>query len=521
MNSTDTDTIQLQPPADESAAIVGGGAPAAAAQLATRHGADDPSTTVVDGHPTPGIKPGPIIAVLVVTAFVMILNETVLSVALPVLMTEFAITATTAQWLSTAFMLTMAVVIPTTGFLLNRFSTRAIFTSALVFFLVGTALAAIAPGFELLLAGRVVQAVGTAMMLPLLMTTTLALVPIAHRGAVMGLSSVVISAAPAFGPTISGLVLGALSWRFLFIFMLPVTVIALVVGLMVIRNYTSPRAMRIDALSVVLSALGFGGLVFALVSIGGLLDGSAPLATIIGGVVGIAGLALFIARQVRLGREGRALLDLRPFAVRNYRASAMVVVVAMLSMLGTVVVLPIYLVGSLGLSVVSVGLVLLPGGAVQAVLGPIVGRLYDRVGARPIVVPGMALMGIAMWLQALLLTDATPVSLIIALNVVFGMGMSMVMTPLMTLALSSLPRELYADGSASMNTLQQLAGAIGTALFVAMLTLGTASATAEGASAGAATADGAVWAFVLGGVLATVATVLALTIRRLPADSQG
>jgi MFS transporter, DHA2 family, lincomycin resistance protein len=494
VTSTDTESIRQQP------------------------AAGDHSTAVVDGHPTPSVKAGPTIAILVITAFIMILNETVLSVALPVLMTELAITATTAQWLSTAFMLTMAVVIPTTGFLLNRLTTRAVFATALVLFLAGTAIAAIAPSFAPLLIGRIVQAGGTAMVLPLLMTTTLALVPIARRGTVMGLSSVVISAAPALGPTLSGIVLGALPWRFLFIFMLPVVAIALVTGLVVIRNATEPRATRLDVLSVVLSALGFGGLVYALANITAVLDGTAPIAPIVALAMGGLGLWVFVARQLRLGRERRALLDLRPFGVRTYTVSALVVVVAMLTMLGTVVVLPLYLTGALGLSVVSVGLVLLPGGAAQAVLGPIVGRLYDQVGPRPIVVPGMALMAIALWVQVATYTATTPVWQVIVLNVLFGIGMSMVMTPLMSLALSALPRELYADGSAAMNTLQQLAGAVGTALFVAMLTIGAGVAASAGVADGAAMADGIRWSFALGGVLAAVATGLALTLRRRSAE---
>jgi MFS transporter, DHA2 family, lincomycin resistance protein len=198
-----------------------------------------------------GLRVAPIISTLVVTAFVMILNETVLSVALPTLIQELGITAVTAQWLSTGFMLTLAIVIPTTGFLLNRLSTRTVFISAMVFFLAGTALCALAPTFGVLMAGRVVQAVGTAMILPLQMTAILALVPFQHRGTVMGLSSVVISVAPALGPTISGLVLQNLAWNYLFIFMLPI---------------------------IVLAAVGFGGFVYGIANLSAVIDGTAAAA---------------------------------------------------------------------------------------------------------------------------------------------------------------------------------------------------------------------------------------------------
>lgn len=413
-----------------------------------------------------------------VTAFVMILNETVLSVALPVLMQELSITAVTAQWLSTGFMLTMAVVIPTTGYLLNRLSTRAVFTVALSLFLPGTALCAAAPGVELLLAGRIVQAGGTAMVLPLLMTTTLTLVPFQRRGAVMGLSSVVISAAPALGPTLSGIILDAFTWRFLFILMLPVVAAAFVAGLV--------------------------------------LDGSDPLWPVALFTLGLVALTLFVLCQTRMERRGSALLNLRPLSVPTFRTSVLIVVVAMMTMLGTVVVLPLYLIASLGLSTLQVGLVLLPGGLVQGVLSPFVGRAFDRVGPRTLVVSGAGPMALALWLQVALLDAASAPGLVVGLHVVFGVGLSLVMTPLMTLALGSLPRELYADGSAIMNTLQQLAGAASTALFVALLTVGSASAHESGAAVGPATAQGMLWAFAFGGVLAVLAVVASWTLRPLP-----
>jgi MFS transporter, DHA2 family, lincomycin resistance protein len=171
-----------------------------------------------------------IITILLVAAFVVILNETIMGVALPRLMTELSITANTVQWLSTAFMLTMAVVIPTTGFLLQRLSTRTVFIIAMLLFCAGTLMAALAPGFWVLLPARIVQASGTAMMVPLLMTTVLTLVPVARRGVVMGNIGIAISVAPAIGPTISGLILQYLSWRYMFLLVLPIALLSLAYG---------------------------------------------------------------------------------------------------------------------------------------------------------------------------------------------------------------------------------------------------------------------------------------------------
>ena len=339
--------------------------------------------------------------------------------------------------------------------------------------------------------------------------------PLHARGLVMGLVGVVISAAPALGPTISGLILEHGTWHHLFVMMLPIIVVALVIGLLFMRNYTEPRAVRIDVLSVVLSAIGFGGIIYALASISAIVDGQARLVPLLAGTLGLLSLAVFTARQIRLRARGaEPLLDLRPLTVRTYLISILVILLCFATMLGTVVALPLYMTGALGMSTLAVGLTMLPGAAASGLLGPLVGHLYDRVGPLPIVVPGAALMALVSWASMLLLDADATRGLIVALNVPLGIGMSMVMTPLMALSLGALPKELYGHGSAILNTLQQLAGALGTAVFIALMTLGAAVAAESGAGAALAQASGATWAFVAGGVMCTIATALAATLRR-------
>ncbi|MDQ5861874.1 MAG: MFS transporter, partial [Actinomycetota bacterium] len=210
-----------------------------------------------------------IIATLLVATFVVILNETIMNVALQRLMVDLGVDAPTVQWLSTGFMLTMAVVIPTTGFILQRLSTRAVFMLSMGLFAGGTALAAVAPGFEILLLARIIQAGGTAIMLPLLMTTILTLVPLAKRGAVMGNVSIAISVAPAMGPTVSGLILEHFTWRFMFVFVLPVALAALAIGAKYLTNVGETEKTKLDFLSVLLTVPAFGGLVYGLSQIGG------------------------------------------------------------------------------------------------------------------------------------------------------------------------------------------------------------------------------------------------------------
>lgn len=262
-----------------------------------------------------------LIAVLLTATFVVILNETILSVALPRLMIDLEISASSGQWLTSGFLLTMAIVIPISGFVLQRFNIRPVFVAAMSLFCAGTLLAALAPGFEILLVSRVIQAMGTGLMFPLLITTVLNLVPEESRGRMRGLIAIVISVAPALGPTLSGLILQSLNWRAMFWIVLPVAVAALILGIVLVRNVTEPRPSYLDIPSVLLSALGFGGLVYGLTSIGESASGHAPMAPWIPLCAGVIGLTAFVLRQLTLAKSDRALLDLRPFKKMQFSVS--------------------------------------------------------------------------------------------------------------------------------------------------------------------------------------------------------
>ncbi|ABS01758.1 DHA2 family lincomycin resistance protein-like MFS transporter [Kineococcus radiotolerans] len=458
---------------------------------------------------------GTVIALLLVSAFVVILNETIMGVALPRLMADLGITAATGQWLTTGFMLTMAVVIPATGFIMERFRLRQVFVAAMSLFSLGTAIAAVAPGFELLLVGRIVQASGTAVMMPLLMTTALTLVPAASRGRTMGMISVVISVAPAIGPTISGIILNSLSWRWMFIIVLPIALIALGLGTWKVRNVTAPRHARLDVLSLLLSAVGFGGLIYGLSSLGESATGHAPVAPWVPVLVGVLALAAFVRRQFGLQRTSGALMDLRVFANRSFTVSTIVLVTSFMGLFGTLIVLPIFLQTVLELGSLETGLLLLPGGAAMGVLSPVVGRLFDRYGPRPLVTPGAVLVSGALWLLTTL-HAGTPAGMVVAVHTLLSVGLAFMFTPLFTSALGSLRAELYGHGSAIVGTVQQLAGAAGTALFVTVLSTTSADSLAGGATALHATADGVRSAFVWGGVISLVALALSLLVRRPP-----
>lgn len=453
-----------------------------------------------------------LIGVLLVSAFVVILNETIMSVAIPVLIEALDIQASTGQWLSTAFVLTMAVVIPVSGFLIQRLTTRTLFTVAIGSFAAGTLIAALAPTFAVLLTGRIVQGVGAAVIVPLLMTTIMTIVPPARRGAMMGNISVVISVAPAVGPTASGAILSVLPWPFIFWAVLPFAVLALVVGLRVMHNIGETTRVPIDWVSIPLSALGFGGLVYALNAVGqgAQSGGIEPLAVAVPAVIGAVALALFLLRQRALQRTDRALLDLRPFRSRVFSASVATGALAFLGLLGSAILLPIYLHGVLRLTPLQTGLLVLPGGLLMGLLGPVVGRLYDRFGPRPLLLPGLVVDIVALGFLGTVHQD-TPVWHVLIGHVLLSFGLATILPSVFTAGLSAVPPRFTSYGSAIFATVQQVGGAAGTALFVTLFALGAAASGAGGAAGEAA---GTRLAFLVAAGVYVVALIVAVMVTR-------
>ena len=450
-----------------------------------------------------------VIRLLLISAFVVILNETLMGVAIPELIDDLGITASAAQWLTTAFMLTLAVVIPITGFLMLRFTTRAMFLAAMSLFSLGTVIATLAPGFEVLLAARIVQASGTAIMMPLLFTTVFALVPPHTRGRVVGNISIVISVAPALGPTVSGVILSIADWRWLFITMLPIALSALALGAARIVDVGEQRPVRLDVLSVLLSVPGFGGLVYGLSLLGErgggeLVPGLVSLGT------GLLALGLFAWRQVALQRTDGALLDLRTFASREFALSIATVSIASMALFGAIILIPLYVQDVLGADALASGLLILPGGLVMGLAAPWIGRRYDAVGPRTLVVPGALLLSGSLWGMTLF-TATTPLWLVTVAHLATSMGLALLFTPLITNGMSSLSPRLSSYGSAIVGTIQQVAGAAGIALFISV---SSAFAGPAGLTSDSVTAEGVRAAFLVGAIIALVTIPLALLVRR-------
>ncbi|MGX1701798.1 DHA2 family efflux MFS transporter permease subunit [Microbacterium sp. NPDC055357] len=471
-----------------------------------------------------------VIWLLLGAAFVAILNETTMGVAIPHLIDDLGITALAAQWLTTAFMLTMAVVIPITGFLLRRFTTRTIFVAAMSLFSGGTLIAFLAPGFELLLVARVVQASGTAIMMPLLMTTLMTIVPPHSRGRMMGRVSIVMALAPAIGPSMSGLLLDTVGWRWIFGIVLPIALVSLAVGARWIHNLGETTRAPIDVLSIVLSAFGFGGLVYGLSQIGGAgAHGSGAQAAaastvstvslIVSLSVGVVALGLFIWRQVLLQRVDDALLDLRVFRSANFSFSVGQMLLISLAFFGVITVLPLYMQRVLGISALETGLVVLPGALAMGFAGPFIGRIYDRWGTRVLLVPGAFVVVGLLWFFTTL-TETTPIWVVAVAQTILSIGLALSFTPLFTASLGSLEPRFYSYGSAIVSTVQQVAGAAGIALLITIMESVTAGAVADGVEATAAGAAGARAAFLTAAIVALPILVGAFLVRK-PADQIG
>jgi DHA2 family lincomycin resistance protein-like MFS transporter len=462
-----------------------------------------------------------VLTILLISTFVVFLNETILGVALPQIMDQLHIQASTGQWLSTAYMLTMAIVIPITGFLLQRFTLRVLYVIAMGLFTVGTLLGGLAPDFNALLIARVVQAAGTAVMMPLLMTNVMVLVPEAIRGKIMGTISIVMSVAPAIGPAVSGLALSVFDWRWLFWLILPIAVATLIIGSLRVSSVGETRKVPVDVPSIILSAVGFSGLVYGLSTFADAVRGTALVSPYIPLGVGALVTVIFIVRQTRLAKNDRALLDLRTFRAAPFTIAIILMAIFMMGLFGISILTPIYAQNVLQVTALTTGLLMLPGGLAMSLLGPLVGSLFDRFGARRLIVPGSIAVAIAMW-SMVLFDERTWPGWILIVNILMSLGLAFIFTPLFTVSMSSAPPQLYSHASATVGTIQQLAGAAGTALFISVFTaasLRVSKETAVYTDVVASTAAGAHAAFLCGAIIATLALIPAGMIQR-PASAE-
>ncbi len=388
-----------------------------------------------------------------------------MSTALPSIMREFSITATQGQWLTTAYMLINGIMVPITAYLVNRFTTRQLYLFSMIVFSIGTFVAATSSVYGVLIAGRMIQAVGAGIILPLQMIVVLYIFPIEKRGSAMGLIGLAMNFAPAIGPTFSGWVVQNYHWNMLFYFILPFALLDVVVAIFVLKNVGKTGHPKLDLISVIYSTLGFGGLLFGLSNASSHDFISVNVALPI--VVGIASLVLLVNRS---NHSKEPLLNFGIFKYRGYRLNLIISFVLTAGMYGAIMLLPIYLQNIREMTPMESGMTLLPGAIVMAVMSPITGRMFDKYGSKRLAMSGLTLVTIGTFIIGLIDLN-TPIVYIVLLQVVRSLGFALTLMPIQTAAFNAVPLELASHASAMFNTQRQLAGSMGTALFVVVMTV--------------------------------------------------
>lgn len=456
-----------------------------------------------------------IAALLIAGSFIAILNQTLMITAIPPIMQEMDISANTAQWLTTVFMLVNGVMIPVSAFLIEKFTTRQLFLAAMGVFALGTLLGGLAMNFPSLMAARIIQSTGAGVMLPLMQTIFLLIFPVERRGTAMGYIGLVISFAPAIGPTVSGWVTSNYEWRFLFWGVLPLALIMIVVAYFVMRNVTELKQPKVDMISVILSTFGFGGLLYGFTSAGN--NGWGSSITLIALMVGAAAIVMFTFRQLRMKAP---MLELRVFKQSMFTLSTIICGIGFLGLIGLETLIPLYMQNMRGFTAMESGLVLFPGALLSGLMAPITGRIFDRIGARLLAILGLILMSISTF--AFLFIDTT--TSIVFLAVMFAIrmfGFSMVMMPVNTAGLNTMPPKLIPHATAVTNTTRQVAASIGTAMLVTTMTT-TANVSSSNSDIAHPDIFGAIVSFGLIGLLTVIALLLSLKLKQTypPTDEE-
>lgn len=457
-----------------------------------------------------------VVSIAIVT-FIGILSETALNIAYALLMGEFDVPAVIIQWLTTGYLLTLSILLPLSPLFVRHFRTKALFQTAVIIFTLGTLLCAFTWNFPMLFLGRIVQAIGTSISLPLMMNIILEKTPVSRRGKLMGIVGLVTSFAPALGPTFGGLMIEWLNWHWIFISMLPILAVSFLFGSKYIPDIHSNKPMAVDYWSVLLSTVGFVGIVYGVsISAESGWSDSAVLSYIAAG--GLS-LAAFAYRQLKLDKP---LIQVRVFANSLFTIGAFIVMISMMTVLAASFVLPLLIQKSLGYSSIAAALAMLPGAVINGIMSPLTGKFYDRHGPRLLLSAGFLLLNLT-----LLIFSFVPIGLVevTIIYTVFMFGASMLAMPAQTNSLNQLPRQYNADGAAIMGTLQQVAGAVGTALASSIFTMTSMeyaqafpSATAEVIAQSIAFGTRRNFMFFLS--LSVIGLLLALFTRRKPAAHQ-
>lgn len=391
-------------------------------------------------------------------AFCGLLTETAVNVAFPVIMKEFHVGTATVQWLTTGNLLVVAMVTPLSAFLQKRFHIRHLFFFAAIVFAIGTVCGAFAPNFAMLMFARIIQGAATGVGVPLSFCIILEQIPYQKLGTYTGFGSLVSAAAPACGPTYGGICTSAVSWRLIFIILIPVLIFTIILGAVTIRETKEPKKIALDKPSALLIVLAFFCLVFGFANLSSVLQ--RPVQVLLFIAIGVVFLVLFF---FRCKKSSNPVLQVKIFKYPAYNMHLLAFFFMNCITLGMSFCLPNYSQVALLLSSMTAGLMMLPGAGLNAACGPISGALLDRIGPAVPVLFGACLMTVATGLLLGFGTTMTPVMMVV-FYIIFGIGCGSTFGNTMTTAMMRLPVELKTDGNTALNTAMQFGGAVGTSV---------------------------------------------------------
>lgn len=451
-----------------------------------------------------------VLIILLFGTFLSFLNQTLMNVALPSVMKDFDITAAQGQWLSNGYMLISGVMIPATAFLIDRFKTRHLYLTSMIVFTLGTFIASISINYPMLIAGRMIQALGAGPISPLMTVVIMNMFPVQSRGKAMGFIGLAMNFAPAIGPTLSGWIVQSYDWRSIFYVILPLGIINILVAIFALKNFGEQTYPKFNFLGIVLSTIGLGTLLLGFSN-----AGDKPWLTFnVAGfvLIGLVVTGLFIYQQTHTKLP---MLNFSVFKHRIFTLSSITNFVVIMGLYGGMILLPLYIQNVRGVSPMTSGMVLLPGAIIMAIMSPITGALYDRIGARYLSFTGLIILSIGTFMFTLIDMNTTVIYLAIMQGVrSFGLGLALM--PIQTDALNDLPLELMSHGSAMYNTIRQIAGSLGTALLVTIMSISTSNFAAEnvGISIEEATLHGIQIAYIVVTAISVVAAVMCLKLSK-------
>lgn len=393
--------------------------------------------------------------VVVIGTFMAILDTSIVNIAIPKMMAVFGVSADDIKWVLTAYMLTMGAVIPLTGYLGDRFGTKKVYIWALASFTIGSALCGFAWSNSAMIVARIIQALGGGMIMPVSMSIIYQVIPPEERGTALGIWGIAAMAAPAIGPTLSGYIVEHLDWRLIFTINIPVGVMGIILSALLLEEFPKKPAKGFDILGFITVAAGLGCILYVLGE-GGSVDWS-KFENIFLLLVGIFGLILFVANELT---HEAPLLDLRLLKIWPFTLSILISSSISIALFGGVFLLPLFLQNLQGLTAMQTGMLLFPSALATGIMMPISGRLFDKVGAKPVVIPGVILLSLASF-ELSKITMNTSTSYIIWVSVIRGLGMGLAMMPSTTAGMNAVPAQLVGRASALSNVIRQVAGSLG------------------------------------------------------------